>query len=332
MKIAGAILAGGQAKRLHGIAKGNIRINNNTIIANLINSFNDAGITDIAISANNSEPYKQYDKTIIADFKLDSGPLAGISAVLEYYQDYDAVIFMPCDLPFITTDEIVQLKKNISSNIVYAKTPTRSHPLCVAIPTNMMAVIADSLNKNNLKIIEIWKQLNAELIKFEDENKFHNINTPTLLWVITGSRRGAGKTTLAHKLLEILPHSIYAKYGHGKFNPNKQKNFFDDLEKLHDFIAQNKYLKQNIIIEANALALADIGDITIFIDAPETAIKLRRDAELLKSKADIILSTDSGHKIWDATLPQLPEIIQTAVIKILLQHQEFISFANCHTS
>ena len=391
MKIAGAILAGGKAKRLNGIAKGNIEINDNTIIANLINAFNDAGISEIAISANDKKPYKQYGKTIIADFKADAGPLAGIAAVLQQLKQFDAVIFMPCDLPFITEHEILGLKNAIinsqlsslrkrgSSHIIYAKTTTQAHPLCVVIPTNMTVVITNQLNKgykrksssdssslrkrgsrkvvkildprfrkddnrnrkddngnrkddrkkrflNNPKIIAVWQQLNAKSIQCSDENKFYNINTPALLWVITGSRRGAGKTTLAHKLLQILPHSIYAKYGHGKFNPKKQKNFFDDLDKLHDFIAQNKYLKRNIIIEANALALADIGDITIFIDAPPNKIKLRKDAELLKNKADIVISSDANPEHWHKILSKhlLPEVILNTAVESFLQQKKFL--------
>lgn len=326
MKIAGAILAGGQAKRLNGIPKGNIEINDKTIIANLIEAFSDAGITDIVISANNPEPYKKYNKTIIADVKANSGPLAGISAVLQKLQDFDAVIFVPCDLPYITQDKILELINAISNHIVYAVTATQSHPLCVAIPTNMATEINKSLNKKQLKIIELWEQLNATPVVFTDENKFYNINNNALLWVITGSRRGAGKTTLAHKLLQILPHSIYAKYGHGKFNPKKQKNFFNDLTDIHNFIEQHRYLKQNIIIEANALALVDVGDITIFIDAPPGKIKPRKDADTLKSKANIVVTEEADSNSWHKTLSQhqLPETIINTTIESFQQQKEFI--------
>lgn len=65
MKIAGAILAGGKAKRLNGIAKGNIKINNKTIITNLLKAFAQAGISDVIISANDFKPYKQYQKKLL---------------------------------------------------------------------------------------------------------------------------------------------------------------------------------------------------------------------------------------------------------------------------
>lgn len=218
--------------------------------------------------------------------------MAGVGAVLEQLPQFDAVIFLPCDLPFITAAEINKLKDNITiSELIYATTATQTHPLCAAISTNMAAAITEQLDNGSKKIMTVWKRLHAKPIIFADENKFYNINTPALLWVITGSRRGAGKTTLAHRLLQALPHSIYAKYGHGKFNPKKQRNFFNDLDNIHAFIEQHRYLKQHIIIEANALALANIGDITIFIDAPPSKISLRKDAAILKSKADIIIAS-----------------------------------------
>jgi molybdopterin-guanine dinucleotide biosynthesis protein A len=292
LTLAAVILAGGKARRLNNIAKGNIKIGQHTIIEQLINALNKASINDIIISANDPKPYQQYNLPIITDKHKNIGPLAGIVAALEYLKKHDIVIFLPCDLPNITYTEILTIKNNIDpNNIVYAATKERTHPLCTAIPTNKLTLINNLIENDTKKILTAFNKLNAKPIKFDDENKFYNINSKATLWVITGAGRGVGKTTLANKLTAILPHSTYAKYGHGKFNPNKQKSFFNTLDSIYAFIDQNQYTHQHIIVEANALALAGMGDITIYIDGDPTKTKFRHDADKLKTLADIKLTT-----------------------------------------
>ena len=87
-KIAGVILAGGQAKRLNGIPKGNIHLKNNTtIIDRIITEFSKSGITSIAISVNNSAHYQKYNLPLIYDIETAIGPIAGIYAGLNYFKE-----------------------------------------------------------------------------------------------------------------------------------------------------------------------------------------------------------------------------------------------------
>lgn len=284
IKIGGCILAGGKAKRLNGIAKGNIEIGECSIVEHLIAEFNKAGISDVVISANDPKPYKQYNLPIIPDRIKNIGPIAGIEAVLDYCHKYDAVVFLPCDLPNITHKEITLLKME---DLVYATTKERAQPLCATVPTNKLQEITCLINNDNRKILDIWQQLNATAIEFPDSNKFYNVNSAALLWVISGAGRGVGKTTLANKLCAILPNAIYAKYGHGKFNPQKQGSFFRELDDIYTFIEQHSYIKQHIVIEANAVALAGKGDITIFIEAIPGKTKPRKDADELRRIANV---------------------------------------------
>lgn len=176
MKIAGAILAGGNAKRLNGIAKGNIKIYNKTIIENLIEAFDFAGISDIVISSNNQDLYKQYHKPVISDCKKNIGPLAGIEATLAHFKKYNAVIFVPCDLPNITGKELLILKNASNTNITYVKTNERIHPLCVVIATDKLNAISNIINEGERKVLNAWNKLKADVVYYKDENKFFNIN------------------------------------------------------------------------------------------------------------------------------------------------------------
>lgn len=176
MKIAGAILAGGKARRLNGIAKGNIKIHNKTIIENLIEAFAFANIHDLIISSNDQDSYRQYHKPIISDRKKNIGPLGGIETILTYFKTCDAVIFVPCDLPNITGDEVLILKNAFNANITYVITNQHAHPLCAIIPTNKLNAISSIINDGERKVFNVWNKLNANALYFDDENKFLNIN------------------------------------------------------------------------------------------------------------------------------------------------------------
>ena len=84
--IAGVILAGGQARRMNGQAKGHIRIGRLSIIERLINEFHQAGINDLILVTNNARSYDTCGLPVIPDLRPGIGPLAGIEAGLNYYQ------------------------------------------------------------------------------------------------------------------------------------------------------------------------------------------------------------------------------------------------------
>jgi molybdopterin-guanine dinucleotide biosynthesis protein A len=111
MKIVAAILAGGKASRLGGIAKGLLPDAMNVPwIERLINELGRAGISEIVLSANEREPYARFGRTILADRHQNIGPLGGIEAVLQHLAARcEAVLFVPCDLPNITAVEFIAL-------------------------------------------------------------------------------------------------------------------------------------------------------------------------------------------------------------------------------
>ena len=93
--IAAVILAGGKARRLGGIVKGKLNAEADVSIINrLIDQLEIAGVYDIAISANDTEAYTEFNKPIINDKRTGVGPLAGIESGLAHFaEDFDGVFF-----------------------------------------------------------------------------------------------------------------------------------------------------------------------------------------------------------------------------------------------
>ena len=182
-KIAGAIIAGGQASRIGGVIKGNLKINNNSIIGHLIQQYQKVGIEEIIIIADDPNPYQDYNLEIIPDLRIGIGPLAGIESGLNYYKGRcDAVLFMPSDMPNITAKEMLVLKEAFiltEKPVVYAVTSVMDmHPLCTIVHCDMKEKITSSIDHGRRKILDVWEQINPGIVQFSDEKVFFNINTP----------------------------------------------------------------------------------------------------------------------------------------------------------
>ena len=182
---AAVILAGGNARRLGGIEKGNIEISNGiSIIEHLIKELTRADIHNIVISSNNFEPYQNYGLKIIPDIRTGLGPIGGIESGLAYFADRsDAVIFVPCDMPNITAKEILALKKGVlekDSPIVFAETDGFFlHPLCAVVHNDLKKQISSAIDRGQRKIRDVWQQLGSARINFPNGIDFLNINNAT---------------------------------------------------------------------------------------------------------------------------------------------------------
>ncbi len=118
------------------------------------------------------------------------------------------------------------------------------------------------------------------------------------IWVICGAGRGVGKTSVAIRLCEILPESIYAKCGHGRIKPEKNGNFFNRIEDLKSFINSVSSSCKHIIIESNALVKLGKNDITIFIDGIENKTDFRKDTGQLKAASNIRIVPEANPADW----------------------------------
>ena len=181
-KIAGAILAGGNARRIGGLAKGTLKVGGVSIVERLINEMNNAGISDIVIIANDPEPYQDYGVKIIADIREDIGPMGGIEAGLVFFAGRcNAVMFVPCDLPRISASQISVLKQafdETAAPAVFAATGDFFwHPLCAVVHNDLAGDISTAIDAGERKIRNVWQQVKAKRVQFTDEAAFLNINS-----------------------------------------------------------------------------------------------------------------------------------------------------------
>lgn len=184
LTIAGAILAGGKAMRFGGFPKGLLEIAPGvTFVQNILQEMMKAGISKLAISTNEVQAYRKFQGQILTDSFPDGGPLAGIESALAYFEGKcDGVLFMPCDLPYITSKEMKQLIQPFfrgESQVIVAQTGDLFwHPLCVVVHIDLLPLVREALKKNCFKISPVWQKVNPRPVWFEDCRPFVNVNSP----------------------------------------------------------------------------------------------------------------------------------------------------------
>ena len=181
--IAGAILAGGNARRIGGLAKGTLKVAGGvSIVERLINEMNIAGVSDIVIIANDPKPYQDYGVEIIVDIRKNVGPIGGIETGLDFFADRcKAVMFVPCDLPQISASQISALKQAFIETTAPAVFATTSdffwHPLCAVVHNDLARDISIAIDAGERKIRNVWRQAEAAKVQFDNDAAFFNINS-----------------------------------------------------------------------------------------------------------------------------------------------------------
>jgi molybdopterin-guanine dinucleotide biosynthesis protein A len=198
MRVAAAIVAGGKASRLGGIAKGLLGADSGlSIVGRLIAELTAAGIAEIVISANDPEPYTIFARPIIADEHREIGPLGGIEAVLQHLAPgCDCVLLLPCDLPNITVQEILELLRvhqTAPDRVVVASTAQGEQPLCAVVPVNVLPAVSAAIASGSYGVGRLWRSLAAVKAPLDDSSRLLNINTPEDLREWRESLGQAGK-------------------------------------------------------------------------------------------------------------------------------------------
>lgn len=183
-RIAGAILAGGKARRMGGIVKGMLPIGGHlSLIERLVVHLMRSGVDEIVIAANEERPYVRIGCAVVPDQRTDAGPLAGIEAALRHFAGrYDAVLCLPCDLPSLSWKEMAALLaafRRTGGPVVFAQTEDAArHPLCAVVHVDLLHQVSAALDRGESAVQELWLQVGGTAVHFDNPNAFINLNSP----------------------------------------------------------------------------------------------------------------------------------------------------------
>lgn len=182
MTVTAVILAGGQARRMHGIDKGLLTVAGRPLIEHLLTSLR--GQTDnIVISANrNLAHYASYGTQVVSDATSGAqGPLAGIYRAL-CCMTTDYLLSVPCDTPCLPHDlvrRMITTARQQQAAVCVAHDGVRPQPVIALLHHTLKADLGQYLDAGHRKVMDWLLRHNPALADFSDQPEaFMNLNTP----------------------------------------------------------------------------------------------------------------------------------------------------------
>jgi molybdopterin-guanine dinucleotide biosynthesis protein A len=185
--IVGAILAGGQSKRM-GRDKSFLMFDSKALIEHTIDKIKKYLKKIIIITNQNNEFFSKNKLVTVKDcIEGQQGPLVGILTAMKWakknFNECLWVATFPCDSPFfpesIIQDFIKESKKN-ESLLLCASSHERKHNIFGLWSLSLCDKLQDDLINNKVRKIQDWTEKNKIKnleFKFNDYDPFFNINT-----------------------------------------------------------------------------------------------------------------------------------------------------------
>lgn len=179
MRIFGAILAGGQGRRMGGADKALLPLAGRPLIAHAIDRL-EPQVERLCISAN-GDPARlaRFGLPVLPDQAASQGPLSGILAALDWAAPLGAthLVTAPTDAPFLPPDLTPRLL--LAGDTALARSGGNDHPTFglwpVALRDPLRAFLASGAKTSIRAFADAQGAARAD---FPDDGAFSNLNTP----------------------------------------------------------------------------------------------------------------------------------------------------------
>jgi len=185
--ILGAILAGGQSKRM-GKDKLFLELNNKKLIEHTIDKVKKYLKKVIIITNQDNEFFSKNNLTTVKDcIEGQLGPLVGILTAMKWAKENLSkcswIATFPCDTPFFPEsiiESFIEESKKKESLILCASSHGRKHNIFGLWSLDLYDKLKDDLINKKVRKVQDWTEKNKIKnleFKFKDYDPFFNINT-----------------------------------------------------------------------------------------------------------------------------------------------------------
>jgi molybdopterin-guanine dinucleotide biosynthesis protein A len=177
-EISGLVLAGGQALRMGGIAKGLAPLHGRPLLTHVIERLAPQ-VARLAINANRPD-YAAFGLPLVADVITGfAGPLAGLHAGLLACTT-PWLVTVPCDAPLLPHDLVARLARAAFGHrrLVVASSPRGPEPGFMLAHVDLAPALGEWLEGGGRKARDWLAAAGAAEVAFADGAAFANINTP----------------------------------------------------------------------------------------------------------------------------------------------------------
>lgn len=117
---------------------------------------------------------------VIEDTQQQNGPMSGLLAVLETLQQ--AVFILPCDMPYITSDEILSVIKRRNPDefctVYYRESHAYYEPLVGIWEFSSLSILKKSIQEGQYSFQKLLREHGITKNNIESEQPFTNFNYP----------------------------------------------------------------------------------------------------------------------------------------------------------
>lgn len=185
MKIIGAIIAGGQSRRMGAREKAFLELGGKSILAHVIDRFGPQ-VDQLIINANGERArFSGFGLKVIPDVLTSlTTPLAGLHASLQHALKAEAsmMVSVPADTPFLPIDLVARLlEKSVTSGAAIASSGGQDHYIIGAWKTELLDDLALAIAKDRLFRVKDWAHsVSAQKVEWpiQTYDPFFNVNTP----------------------------------------------------------------------------------------------------------------------------------------------------------
>lgn len=186
MKVAAVILAGGLATRMGGGDKGLKKVAGQTLLSRIFEVVSPQ-VEQVVINANGDPArFAAFACPVISDTLAGHpGPLAGVLSAMKAMAEYDYILTVPTDTPFLPTDLCQRLSEPLKAgraDLTIARSGGWDHPVIGLWPTRLQQDLEDALAKEGVRKVKAWlHKHNVESVEWpiQDVDPFFNVNKPT---------------------------------------------------------------------------------------------------------------------------------------------------------
>jgi molybdenum cofactor guanylyltransferase len=183
--VAAAVIAGGGATRMGGVAKAALAVGGRSIAARQLETLR--GIfAHVLVIANNPAVWESLDVEVAPDLRRDAGPLGGIHAALSATTGHAGVVCVAGDMPFVDPRLLELLRdRDPAADAVMPRVGGFPEPLlarygrrCLPVIEGLLAAGQRAVHAVSGRVAVSWIE-EVELRALDPHlRSFTNINTP----------------------------------------------------------------------------------------------------------------------------------------------------------
>jgi molybdopterin-guanine dinucleotide biosynthesis protein A len=175
-RLAAAILAGGQARRLDGVNKGTLVVGRDAIIDRQLEALREIS-RDIFVVGRHDQAWTSRGLRVVCDEIPDAGPLGGIYTAI-MHSPADRTLIVACDMPFLSSAVLQRMEAVEDADLVIPRHARGYEPLCAIYSRACAEDIRRRIDRGSYEASKLPAGVRVTEFDVDNEVMFVNVNTP----------------------------------------------------------------------------------------------------------------------------------------------------------